>query len=105
MAARPQRRIKMIVVKGYDKPTNCYRCPGFSREDGYCKFDPVIDFDQIPYEGVPKDCPIVPVTLKEFNMQNWVPIDNSHDMHKCSRCDFISHIRTQYCPCCGAYMI
>ena len=94
----------MIIVKDYNKPTNCYYCPGFNKEHYYCAFNPRIDFDYEPYEPVPNDCPIIEVSPRQVQIGEWIAVDPSHDAFDCSNCTAMVRHKVQYCPKCGSYM-
>ena len=96
----------MILIKNYNKPNNCYNCPGYNKEYYYCKFDSSIDFDKYPIDPVPPTCPMIDISPKQLHMGEWIQIDDSYPLtYDCSNCTTMVKRKTLYCPRCGNFMI
>lgn len=95
----------MILIKNYNKPKNCYECPGFSQQQYYCRFNPSIDFDKCAYDPVPRDCPIVDISSQEGLISEWIRLDDAvPETYECANCHTLVLYKTALCPRCGRVM-
>ena len=95
----------MVLLNKYEKPSNCYDCPGFNKERYYCKFDSSIDFDKYPLDPVPPTCPMIDISPKQLEYSEWLSAFNDKNSFICSYCTTSFSKKTYYCPHCGSFMI
>ena len=97
----------MIIIKDYEKPRNCYDCPGFSKQHYYCRFNSKIDFDLYALDPIPATCPMIDIEPQQLRCSEWIQshVTKEYKEFICTHCAHAFARKFYYCPNCGQFMI